>query len=176
MAQKKNAPKPAPAPAAATGSRAKWVIVAMIVVAVAGVFLAVSRPGGELPASGNVGNSDVQTLVDQGARLIDVRTAAEFDGGHIPGAENVPVDQISAVAASWDRTKPVVLYCATGSRSVAAMQALVGAGFTSVYNLTAGIAAWDGEVTTDGPATATAAASAPSASGLPVMYEFYTDW
>lgn len=175
MAQKKPT-KPESTPAAAAGSKAKWVIIAVVVAAILGVLLAVARPGGELPASGNIGNSDVQGLVDKGARLVDVRTSAEYDGGHLPGAENVPVDQITSVSASWDKTKPIVLYCATGSRSVSAMQALVAAGFTSVYNLTAGIAAWDGEVTTDDPSTTAVSSLAPSASGLPVMYEFYTDW
>jgi len=57
------------------------------------------------------------------------------------------------------------------------MRILSGAGFSTVYNLTSGIAAWDGEITTDPTGrVASGGPSTPSASGLPVMYEFYTDW
>lgn len=137
--------------------------------------LATAGCGGTLPAAGNVTNSGAQALVKDGVRVIDVRTVSEFEAGHIPAAENVPLDQLSVEMASWDTAEPVLVYCATGSRSVEAMRILNAAGFESVYNLQSGIVAWDGDVTTDdaGPA---ATGIAPSASGLPVMYEFYTDW
>lgn len=176
MAQNKTKnSRPATPTPAASGSGAKWIIALVVVAAVVAILFAVSGPKGDLPAPGDIGNAQLQTLVDAGARLVDVRTAAEFEGGHIPGAENVPVDQVASAMGSWDKSQPIVVYCATGSRSVSAMQTLSGAGFTKVYNLTAGIAAWDGDVSS-GPAGAVATAAEPSASGLPVLYEFYTDW
>ena len=144
--------------------------------AVAAVAVLVSAGcGGTLPAAGNVSNSGAQALVKDGVRIVDVRTVSEFEAGHIPGAENVPLDQLSVEMASWDTAEPILVYCAVGSRSIDAMRILNDAGFESVYNLQNGIAAWDGDVTTDdaGPA---ATGIAPSISGLPVMYEFYTDW
>lgn len=135
--------------------------------------------GGSLPASGNVTNEQAQQVIDQGAVILDVRTAAEFAGGYIDGARNVPMDALGAEIASLDKTKPVLVYCATGSRSVAAMQMLQSAGFEHVYNLTQGIAGWAQAGLDVASPTQTAAGgggSAPSASGLPVMYEFYTDW
>ncbi|PKQ38113.1 MAG: hypothetical protein CVT59_02485 [Actinobacteria bacterium HGW-Actinobacteria-1] len=128
-----------------------------------------------LPAAGNVQNKAAKTLEDKGVRIIDVRTTSEFEAGHIPEAENVPLDQLSAAMGSWDKTEPILVYCATGSRSVEAMQILVSAGFTTVYNLQNGIVAWDGDVTS-GPGGTVVGSLAPSASGLPVLYEFYTDW
>lgn len=176
MAQRKTkSSTPAPPAPVSSGSKAKWIIAFVVVAAVVAILFAVSGPKGDLPTPGDIGNADLQTLVDTGARLVDVRTSAEFEGGHIPGAENVPVDQVAATLGSWDKSQPIVVYCATGSRSVPAMQTLVSAGFTSVYNLTAGIVAWDGELSS-GPAGAVATAAEPSASGLPVLYEFYTDW
>lgn len=137
--------------------------------------LALAGCSGSLPEAGNIGNKAAASLLDKGVRLVDVRTAAEFEAGHIPGAENVPIDQLAAEMGAWDTAEPILLYCATGARSLDGMRILNGAGFESVYNLEAGIVAWDGDLSTD-PAGAVAGALAPSASGLPVLYEFYTDW
>ncbi len=137
--------------------------------------LALAGCSSELPAAGNVDNKAAKTLEDKGVRIIDVRTASEFEAGHIPEAENVPLDQLSAAMGSWDPAKPILVYCASGERSAEAMRMLVSAGFASVFNLQNGIIAWDGDVTS-GPGTVVAGSLAPSASGLPVLYEFYTDW
>ena len=134
--------------------------------------------GGSLPASGNVSNADAQKVIDAGAQIVDVRTPAEFQGGVIAGAKNIPLDELPAAVGTLDKSKPVLLYCATGSRSVTAMQMLQSAGFERVYNLTMGIAGWAQaglDVTTQ-TQTAAGGTPTPSASGLPVMYEFYTDW
>jgi rhodanese-related sulfurtransferase len=146
-----------------------------LVVALAGC----SGGGGSLPAAGNVSNADAQKVIDAGGQIVDVRTAAEFQGGFIAGAQNIPLDELQAAVGALDKSKPVLLYCATGNRSVTAMQILQQAGFEKVYNLTAGIAGWAQaglEVTTDQQVAAGDGGTAPSASGLPVMYEFYTDW
>lgn len=147
---------------------------AIAAVAMVAVFVSAGC-GVTLPAAGDVSNSGAQALIKDGVRIVDVRTVSEFEAGHIPAAENVPLDQLSAEMASWDIAEPIFVYCATGSRSVEAMRILNEAGFKSVYNLQSGIVAWDGDVTTDN-AGPVATGVAPSASGLPVMYEFYTDW
>lgn len=74
----------------------------------------------------------------EGARLIDVRTAEEFDIWHIPGAENVPLGEIREACEAWDRSTPIRLYCAVGFRSYLAYRALVGRGFTDVQTLSGG--------------------------------------
>lgn len=156
--------------------KARWLLLAVAALAVIGLLVAAGC-GGSLPAAGDVDNNVVESLADKGVRVIDVRTVSEFEAGHIPGAENVPLDQLPTAMGSWNPSKPVLVYCATGSRSAEALRMLTAAGFSAVYNLTDGIVAWDGEVTTD-PAgqVATGGGATPSASGLPVMYEFYTDW
>lgn len=154
-------------------TRNRWFVVVAIVAALASVLVLAMRPSAS--GGGDIGNAEARDLMDAGARIIDVRTPAEFAMGRIPGAENVPLADLSAVAAGWDPAEPVLIYCATGNRSVTAMDVLQRSGFTSVYNLTAGIAAWDGDVVT-GEQAAVPPASDPAVSGLPVMYEFYTDW
>lgn len=66
--------------------------------------------------------------------LVDVRTAAEFAGGHIQGARNVPVQEIERKLRELPKDKPVILYCRSGSRSGMALQILQAAGYTNVYN------------------------------------------
>ncbi len=149
-------------------------LVAAALVAIAAV-LASAGCGGSTVAAGNIDNKAAESLLGKGVRIVDVRTASEFEAGHIPNAENVPLDQLAAAMGSWDPAKPILVYCATGSRSAEAMRMLTEAGFTTVYNLENGIVAWDGDVTS-GSSGAVAGALAPSASGLPVLYEFYTDW
>lgn len=159
-----------------TPPKDRWRLIAVAAIAAAALVLAAGCSS-SLPAAGNVSNSAAKALADKGVRIVDVRTVAEFEGGHIPGAENVPLDQLEASMASFDPAEPILVYCATGSRSVEAMRILSAAGFSTVYNLTSGIVAWDGEVTTDPSGrVASGGPSTPSASGLPVMYEFYTDW
>ena len=51
------------------------------------------------------------------SQLIDVRSASEFGSGHIPGAINIPMDQIEARVDDLSRSVPVVLICQTGKRA-----------------------------------------------------------
>lgn len=76
----------------------------------------------------------VRTLLQQGATLVDVRSPGEFASGHLDGAINIPVDQISARAREIPEGKPVVLYCRSGARSAAAASALRNAGRSNVVN------------------------------------------
>ncbi|MCE5191583.1 MAG: rhodanese-like domain-containing protein [Actinomycetia bacterium] len=152
--------------------RARAVLAALAVTAI----LVTAGCGDSLPPAGNVDNAAAKSLASKGVRIIDVRTASEYEAGHIPQAENVPLDQLGAAIGSWDSGKPVLVYCAVGDRSVEAMRMLTSAGFKTVYNLQGGIVAWDGDVTSGSGGSKTAGTLSPSASGLPVLYEFYTDW
>jgi len=51
------------------------------------------------------------------AQLVDVRSGSEFASGHIPGAVNIPMDQIEGRLDDLDRTLPIVLVCQTGKRA-----------------------------------------------------------
>ena len=75
-------------------------------------------------------------LVKGGASLVDVRSPSEFAAGHIDGARNLPVGEIAGRSAEVGPTdRPVVVYCASGTRSAMARRTLRAAGFKSVYNL-----------------------------------------
>ena len=67
---------------------------------------------------------------------IDVRSAEEFNAGHLQDAVNIPHDQILAriQAVSPDKNAPVNLYCRSGRRAEAAFTELKNAGYTNVTN------------------------------------------
>lgn len=139
-------------------------------VLLAAVVIAVTRPAG--PVRADVGQAEFERLASQGGRVVDVRSPGEFAIGHIPGAENVPLDTLTQTASGWDRTRAVLVYCATGARSANAAAWFAANGFTKVYNLTGGISVWTGQLTKDaGPAVAVK----PSAAGLPIMIQFFSD-
>ncbi len=80
-------------------------------------------------------------------QLIDVRTVAEYQEGHIAGAKNFPLDQVvSKVSAAYpDKTTPIIVYCRSGRRSEEAAKELRKAGYTTVYDM-GGIMAWPYEI------------------------------
>ncbi|MDF1478519.1 rhodanese-like domain-containing protein [Leifsonia sp. H3M29-4] len=68
--------------------------------------------------------------------IIDVRTADEFDSGHLEGAINLDVQSASfdALAAQLPTDGDYVVYCRSGNRSAAAIERLQALGFTSLTN------------------------------------------
>jgi rhodanese-related sulfurtransferase len=72
--------------------------------------------------------------------LIDVRTPEEFAGGHLPGAQNVPLDAIESGTAVLP-AGPLVVVCASGKRSARAAATLARDG-RSVTDLAGGTGAW----------------------------------
>ena len=149
-----------------------WIVVGVVLLVIA--FFAFK------PASGGTTVVDVkgvQKAAADGVRLVDVRSIGEFEGGHIPGAQNVPLDQLQSVSSQWDKTAPVLVYCQTGARSAEAVSMLEQAGFTSIQHFDKGIVAWTGSLEQgSGSSAAPSTAVAVKPSATPVMYEFYTGW
>ena len=77
--------------------------------------------------------------------LLDVRQPEEYDQGHIPGAQLIPLPQLNDRLKELDTKKPTVVYCAIGGRSRVAAQMLAGQDFETVFNLSGGFKAWTGE-------------------------------
>ncbi len=76
---------------------------------------------------------DYAQLMDNGAVIIDVRSAGEYRGGHIPGSKNIPLQNLSGHIAKLDKKKPIITCCASGMRSGSAKSMLKAKGF-EVYN------------------------------------------
>jgi rhodanese-related sulfurtransferase len=76
-------------------------------------------------------------------RLLDVRSASEFENAHVTGAYNVPLDQLSEHAAEVRSARgAVVLVCQSGQRAQRAESMLRAAGMANVHVLDGGMAAW----------------------------------
>jgi len=73
-----------------------------------------------------------------------VRGAAEFGGGHILGARNIPLADLARRAGELEKhkAKPVIVYCNAGNASGSAVALLRKSGFANVVNLSGGYAAW----------------------------------
>ena len=81
--------------------------------------------------------------------LLDVRTAAEYEGGHIPGAICIPNETIAAeeIPELPDKDQLILVYCRSGNRSKQASDKLVKLGYTNIVEF-GGINTWTGEIVT----------------------------
>jgi rhodanese-related sulfurtransferase len=77
---------------------------------------------------------DLLAMKAAGAQIVDVRTPAEFDQGHVAQSRNIPLDQFQARMAEIDPEVPVLLCCASGGRSGMAKAILDKAGYRQVHN------------------------------------------
>jgi len=77
---------------------------------------------------------DYAELVNRGATIIDVRSKGEFDGGHIKGSVNIPLQTLEKHLSKIKKDKPVITCCASGMRSASAAGILKSNGFKEVYN------------------------------------------
>jgi len=95
------------------------------------LYFAWKRFGPNRAASGTV----IREKIAGGAIIVDVRTPGEFSSGAYPKARNIPLDVLgSKLDKLGAKDKSIVVYCASGSRSVPATKILKAAGFTDVTN------------------------------------------
>ena len=81
-----------------------------------------------------------------GAVLLDVRTTQEYRDGHIPGSQNMPLQQLDNVEeVAENKETALYVYCHSGMRSRQAVSLLQAMGYTNVHNI-GGIAAYHGKV------------------------------
>ncbi len=98
-------------------------------------------------ATGSVSPQDAVRLMNQGAAVLDLRSAEAFAAGHINNARLLPLDSLAEAAETLKRfkEKPVIVYCERGNSSAAAIRKLGALGFSKLFNLRGGITAWRGE-------------------------------
>ena len=80
-------------------------------------------------------------LQQEGTFLVDVREPDEFAEAHVPGARSVPMGRLPDALSDADRDVPVYVICASGNRSSAMTDVLIGAGFDAT-NVAGGTKAW----------------------------------
>lgn len=77
--------------------------------------------------------------------VIDVRYKEEYLNGHIGKAKNIPLDALEFRISELGKYKerPLIVYCATGARSVRAVKILLKRNFTQIYHLRRGLRGWN---------------------------------
>ncbi|KUO59868.1 MAG: sulfurtransferase [Gracilibacter sp. BRH_c7a] len=76
--------------------------------------------------------------------ILDVRTKQEFASGHIPGSKSFPVGEIASRINELTKykDKPILVYCASGSRSPSAVRILLKNSFSNLYHMKRGLRDW----------------------------------
>lgn len=74
-------------------------------------------------------------LKERGATLVDVRSPGEYSMGHAPGTRNIPLQELGKRLGEIPKSSPVVLCCASGSRSGMAKMLLKKNGYKEIYNI-----------------------------------------
>lgn len=93
----------------------------------------------------DVSANDAVLLINrEHATVLDVRNAAEFAGGHITDAINIPLPELEARLGELAKykDKPLLVNCQGGVRSTSACGVLKKGGFSRIYNLQGGVNAW----------------------------------
>jgi rhodanese-related sulfurtransferase len=105
-----------------------------------------------LTACGNAGYKNVSTddakklIEDNEVIVLDVRTSEEFQGGHIPNAILIPLQELENRLTELDKEKSYLVVCRSGNRSTQASEILSNNGFSTIYNMTGGMNNWAFEI------------------------------
>ena len=87
--------------------------------------------------------TEVRRMMDNGGvQVIDVREDWEYQNGHIPGAQHIPVNSVSARRNELSSYRDIIFICSVGQRSALACEMAAAAGLTRLYNVEGGTEAW----------------------------------
>lgn len=123
----------------------KWLL-PLILVSVAviiGVVLSIAKEGHAakgLPSTVSV--TEAAQRINEGAFLLDVRTAEEWNQAHVAGAVRIPLDELKSRLAEVPVDQDVLIICRSGNRSGQARDLLRAAGLKRTTSISGGINAW----------------------------------
>ena len=111
-----------------------------IAMALAVLFYELRQKAGNVAA---LSATQAVRLINQGARVVDIREPAQFDAGHIVDAINMPANELAdAIDKKWKKAKSIIVVCDSGTRSGQAVAALRKSGHEIAFNLQGGLTAW----------------------------------
>lgn len=115
----------------------KWLYVTIILLGI-GASLALGAGGRDITSR------EAKNMLEKNSKifLLDVRTPEERQQGYIAGSVLIPINVVEQRISEVPRNRPVVVYCAVGSRSGVAAQILARKGYGEVYNMKDGILGW----------------------------------
>ena len=124
----------------------------LFIAALGAILLLTGCGGDKAPAYRQVTPAEAIHLMESEVDFIvlDVRTQAEYDQGHIPGAICVPNETIGTedIPQLPDKMQLILVYCRSGNRSKQAAQKLADQGYTNIVEF-GGILNWPGEIVSD---------------------------
>ncbi|MBV6503290.1 MAG: Inner membrane protein YgaP [Fimbriimonadales bacterium] len=96
-----------------------------------------------MASADHISPTDLKRRIEAGEHLqiFDVRTPSEFASGHVPGAANLPMDEVEARLDDLSTDRPAVLVCQSGQRAAMTCE-LIGASHPNVLVLEGGTDAW----------------------------------
>lgn len=106
-----------------------WTTILVIAAVVVIIFM--------MKQAGQISAKDAFEKLKAGALVIDVRSAGEFNSGHLAKAINIPLDEIESELPKRvkDKSQVLLLHCQSGMRSGMAKKKLNGLGYTNAFNL-----------------------------------------
>jgi len=115
----------------------------MLLAALAALFI-LPAWAGDTPKIGQEALLEKMTSGSADLLVLDVRTAKEFDEGHVPGAVNISHEELESRLSEIEaqRGSEVVVYCRSGRRAEMALDLLARAGFERLYHLEGDYLAW----------------------------------
>ena len=123
-----------------------------IIIAAAAISLTLAGCGAQSSGSASfnqISSSEAIEMMSEntGYQIVDVRTQAEYAGGHIPDAICIPNESIDENVTSMlpDKDQMLFIYCRSGNRSKQAANKLANLGYTNIYEI-GGINSWGGEI------------------------------
>ncbi len=123
-----------------------WIVLTVLIISgmALSAFVLASPPPAAKTASlpAEVSIAEAAQMRDEGAFILDVRTQAEWDAGHIPGATLIPLDQLPERYTELPTDQPVVIICRSGNRSAQAQAFLERQGMTNTTSVTGGMNQW----------------------------------
>ena len=124
----------------------------LFIAALGAILLLTGCGGDKAPAYRQVTPAEAIRLMESEVDFIvlDVRTQAEYNQGHIPGAICVPNETIGTedIPQLPDKMQLILVYCRSGNRSKQAAQKLADQGYTNIVEF-GGILNWPGEIVSD---------------------------
>ena len=118
-----------------------WSLVALVISMMA---LGCGGPDAGAPAVREISQQEFLSGPPDGALILDVRTSAEFNSGHVPNAVNIPHDELASrlVELDFEIDRPIVVYCKSGGRAGKAASVLFEGGYTEIFHLEGDMTAW----------------------------------
>jgi hydroxyacylglutathione hydrolase len=98
--------------------------------------------GRDLAVLSQLTADELASRLPGGLTVLDVRRLGEYEGGHVPGARHIPVEELQSRISELDPATELAVVCQSGYRSSAAASLLERAGFGALHNVVGGTAGW----------------------------------